>query len=140
MHRIIPLIVVISYISFIGFFIISVAIYKINQHNINKIIELYIEAGLYMSAGARMGHFLGIDGQFYVAIFFYMLLTGRKIRINEPDSKYMYQKSYDFIQKLPKRTTNWLKIYMTTITISLLSFAIGIVFLTYDKYAWQFFN
>ncbi|WP_350306112.1 hypothetical protein [Photorhabdus viridis] len=79
MHKIIPLVVVISYISFIGFFIISVAIYKINQHNINKIIELYTEAGLYMSAGARMGHFLGIYGQFYVAVFFYMLLTGKKL-------------------------------------------------------------
>ncbi|WP_239002278.1 hypothetical protein [Photorhabdus khanii] len=78
MNRIIPLIIVISYIFFIGFFIISVAIYKINQRNINKIIELYTEAGLYMSAGAKIGHLLGIYGQFYVAVFFYMLLTGKK--------------------------------------------------------------
>ncbi|ETS30548.1 hypothetical protein PTE_03903 [Photorhabdus khanii NC19] len=41
MNRIIPLIIVISYIFFIGFFIISVAIYKINQKKIDKIIESY---------------------------------------------------------------------------------------------------
>ncbi len=62
------------------------------------------------------------------------------MRINEPDSKYMYKESYDFIQRLPKKTTNWLSIYIKTITISLLSFAIGIVFLTYDKYVCKFFN
>ncbi|MDB6371362.1 hypothetical protein [Photorhabdus bodei] len=83
------------------FLIISIAIYKTNQKKMDKIIELYTEAGLYMSAGAKMGRFLGIYGQYQVAIFFYTLLTGKRMRINEKDSKYMYQESYDFIQNLP---------------------------------------
>lgn len=38
--------------------LISIVIYKINQLNINKIIELYTEAGLYMSERAKMSYFL----------------------------------------------------------------------------------
>ncbi|MBS9428064.1 hypothetical protein EAE93_08230 [Photorhabdus akhurstii] len=98
--------------------LISVAIYKINQRNINKIIELYTEAGLYMLAGAKMGRFLGIYSQYQVAMFFYMQLTGKRMRINEKDSKYMYQESYNFIQNLPSRLTHWIKIYFITFNIS----------------------
>lgn len=118
--------------------LISVAIYKINQRNINKIIELYTEAGLYMLAGAKMGRFLGIYSQYQVAMFFYMLLTGKRMRINEKDSKYMYQESYNFIQNLPSRLTHWIKIYFITINISFISFFISTVTALCHKYSYIF--
>ncbi|TDB63065.1 MULTISPECIES: hypothetical protein [Photorhabdus] len=134
MNRLIYAIMLILYILFLAFFVVSVAIYKINQKKIDKIIESYIEEGLYLSAGVKLGQFLGVHGQFYVAVFFYQLLIGKRMRINEKDSKYMYKESYDFIQKLPKNMTNWLKIYILTISISLLSFAFAILFALYFKY------
>ncbi len=46
----------------------------------------------------------------------------------------MYKESYDFIQRLPKNMTNWLKIYILTNSISILSFSIGMIFVLYFKY------
>ncbi|WP_391529345.1 hypothetical protein [Photorhabdus akhurstii] len=71
-----------------------------------------------MLAGAKMGRFLGIYSQYQVAMFFYMQLTGKRMRINEKDSKYMYQESYNFIQNLPSSLTHWIKIYFITFNIS----------------------
>ncbi|WP_176414715.1 hypothetical protein [Photorhabdus luminescens] len=44
MNRIIFIILLIFFASFIGFFIISAAIYKINQKKMDEIIELYTVA------------------------------------------------------------------------------------------------
>ncbi|ETS30550.1 hypothetical protein BB987_10120 [Photorhabdus temperata] len=134
MNRIIYTIMLILYILFLTSLAVSVIIYKINQKKMDKIIESYINEGLYLSTSVKLGRFLGIHGQFYVAVFFYQLLIGKKMRINEKDSQYMYKESYDFIQKLPKNMTNWLKIYILTISTSLLSFAIGMIFVLYFKY------
>ncbi|MCC8457024.1 hypothetical protein J8L69_05150 [Photorhabdus aegyptia] len=123
-----------SKILFIVLNLISVAIYKINQRNINKIIELYTEAGLYMLAGAKMGRFLGVYGQYQVAVFFYMLLTGKRMRINEKDSKYMYQESYNFIQNLPSSLTHWIKIYFITFNISGAFFFITMITFLFREY------
>ncbi|MQL47023.1 MULTISPECIES: hypothetical protein [Photorhabdus] len=129
------LMTIISVILFFFFLITSIAIYKINQKKMDKIIELYIEKGFCLSSGAYMGHLMGIHGQFYPAVFFYRLLTGKRIRINRPDSKYMPQEPYDFIQKLPSNLTHWIKIYFITINISGVFFFILMtmyLFKTYD--------
>ncbi|WP_350306117.1 hypothetical protein [Photorhabdus viridis] len=127
MNRIAFIILLISYISFLLFLAISIIIYKINQKKMDEVIELYIEKGLCLSTGVNIGRFLGVYGQFQVAVFFYMLLTGKRMRINKPDSKYMYQESYDFIQSLPSSLTHWIKIYFITINISFVFFFISIV-------------
>ncbi|PQQ28478.1 hypothetical protein C6H64_14300 [Photorhabdus luminescens] len=125
MNRITFIILVISYISFNLFLIISIAIYKINQKKMDEIIELYMEKGFYLSTAAYIGHSMGIHGQIHPAVFFYKLLTGKRIRINEPGSKYIPQESYDFIQNLPSNLTHWIKIYFITINISFISFFIS---------------
>ncbi|MQL47020.1 hypothetical protein GEA64_03000 [Photorhabdus khanii] len=129
------LVITICFFSFFFFLIISIAIYKINQRKMDKIIESYISEGLYLSAGVKLGRLLGVHGQFYIVVFFYKLLTGKKMRINEKDSKYMYQESYDFIQRLPSRLTHWIKIYFITINISFVFFFISIVIGLFEKYA-----
>ncbi|WP_339367608.1 hypothetical protein [Photorhabdus luminescens] len=85
-----------------------------------------------------MGHLMGIHGQFYAAVFFYRLLTGKRIRINKPDSKYMYQESYDFIQNLPSSLTHWIKTYFITINISFIFFFISTVTALCHKYSHVF--
>ncbi|MBS9438546.1 hypothetical protein EAE91_15750 [Photorhabdus noenieputensis] len=114
MNRVTFIILLISCFSFIGFFIISAVIYKINQKKMDKIIDLYMEKGFCLSSGAYIGHFMGIHGQIHPAVFFYKLLTGKRIRINRPDSKYMPQESYDFIQNLPSSLTHWMKTCIIT--------------------------
>ncbi len=83
-----------------------------------------------------MGHLMGIHGQFYPAVFFYKLLTGKRIRINRPDSKYMPQESYDFIQSLPSSLTHWIKIYFITMNISGACFFISIITSLCHKYSY----
>ncbi|TDB63063.1 hypothetical protein [Photorhabdus khanii] len=129
------LVITICFFSFFFFLIISIAIYKINQRKMDKIIESYISEGLYLSAGVKLGRLLGVHGQFYIAVFFYKLLTGKKMRINEKDSKYMYQESYDFIQRLPSRLTHWIKIYFITINTSGLFFFIIMIIFLFKEYA-----
>ncbi|TDB63064.1 MULTISPECIES: hypothetical protein [Photorhabdus] len=136
MNRITFIILLISYISTILFLVISIVIYKINQKKMDEIIELYIGKGLCLSTGVNIGRFLGVYGQFQVATFFYMLLTGRRMRINKPDSKYMYQESYDFIQSLPFSLTHWIKVYFITINISGTCFFISIVTGLCHKYSY----
>ncbi|WP_262980002.1 hypothetical protein [Photorhabdus kleinii] len=138
MNRVTFIILVISFISFNLFLIISIAIYKINQKKMDKIIELYIGKGLLLSTGVNIGRFIGVYGQFQVATFFYMLLTGKRMRINKPDSKYMYQESYDFIQNLPSSLTHWIKIYFITINISFIFFFISTVTALCHKYSYIF--
>ncbi|NDK98052.1 hypothetical protein [Photorhabdus bodei] len=134
MNRLTLIIMTILYILFLIFLVVSIIIYKINQSKMDEIIELYIGKGLYLSAGVKLGRFLGVYGQFQVAMFFYQLLIGKRIRINEKDSKYMYKESCDFIQRLPKNMTRWLKPYILTTSISILSFSIGMIFVLYFKY------
>ncbi|KER04673.1 hypothetical protein MEG1DRAFT_00457, partial [Photorhabdus temperata subsp. temperata Meg1] len=62
--NILDLITIISVIFFFFFLIISIAIYKINQKKMDEIIESYISEGLYLSAGVKLGRFLGVHGQF----------------------------------------------------------------------------
>ncbi|MBS9438552.1 hypothetical protein EAE91_15780 [Photorhabdus noenieputensis] len=114
MNRVIFIILLISCSSFIGFFIISAAIYKINQKKMDKIIELYIEEGLYLPTGIIIQRFGRMRDQIHVVLFFYRLLTGKKMKINQPDSKYMHQESYNFIQSLPSSLTHWMKICIIT--------------------------
>ncbi|KTL62986.1 hypothetical protein AA106_04405 [Photorhabdus laumondii subsp. laumondii] len=135
MNRITFIILVISYTSFNLFLIISIAIYKINQKKMDKIIDLYMEKGFCLSSAAYIGHSMGIHGQIHPAVFFYKLLTGKRIRINEPSSKYMPQESYDFIQNLPSNLTHWIKIYFITINISLVSLSISMAIYLFEKYA-----
>ncbi|MER2473467.1 MULTISPECIES: hypothetical protein [Photorhabdus] len=87
-----------------------------------------------MLAGAKMGRFLGVYGQYQVAVFFYMLLTGKRMRINEKDSKYMYQESYNFIQNLPSSLTHWIKIYFITFNISGAFFFITMITFLFREY------
>ncbi|MEK9495694.1 hypothetical protein V2H77_04375 [Photorhabdus sp. P32] len=135
MNRVTFIILLIFFASFIGFFIISAVIYKINQKKMDKIIELYMEKGFCLSSGAYIGHFMGIHGQFYTAAFFYRLLTGKRIRINKPNSKYMPKESYDFIQNLPPNLTHWIKTCFITINISVASFIISMAIYLFEKYA-----
>ncbi|MGV7961398.1 hypothetical protein QPK13_09865 [Photorhabdus tasmaniensis] len=93
----------------------------------DKIIELYIEKGFYLPSGVYTSHHMGIQGHIYPAIFFYRLLTGKRMIINRPDSKYMYQEYYDFIQSLPSHLTHWIKIYFITINIGGTCFFISTV-------------
>ncbi|MBS9425329.1 hypothetical protein [Photorhabdus caribbeanensis] len=134
MNRIIFIILVISFISSNIFLIISIAIYKINQKKMNQIIELYMEKGFCLSTAAYMGHLMGIRGQIYPAIFFYKLLTGKRIRINRPDSKYMPKESYNFIQNLPSNLTHWIKIYFITINIGGMFFFIIMITFLFREY------
>ncbi|PQQ27431.1 hypothetical protein [Photorhabdus hindustanensis] len=131
---ILDLITIISVIFLFLFFIISITIYKINQSKMDKIIESYIGKGLYLSAGVKLGRFLGVYGQYQVAVFFYMLLTGKRMRINEKDSKYMYQESYNFIQNLPSSLTHWIKIYFITFNISGAFFFITMITFLFREY------
>ncbi|MGV8005041.1 hypothetical protein QPK14_23995 [Photorhabdus temperata subsp. temperata] len=140
MNRITFIILLISCISFFLFLAISIIIYKINQKKMDKIIELYMKEGFCLSSGAYMGHLMGIHGQFYPAVFFYRLLTGKRIRIririNRPDIKYMPQESYDFIQSLPSSLTHWIKIYFITINISFAFFFISLITSLCHKYSY----
>ncbi len=132
---ILNLIMTICFFSFFFFLITSIIIYKINQKKMDKIIELYIKKGFCLSSGAYMGHLMGIQGQFYPAVFFYRLLTGKRIRINRPDSKYMPQESYDFIQSLPSNLTRWIKTYFITINISGIFILITMTIYLFEKHA-----
>uniref|UniRef100_UPI0036DA8F66 hypothetical protein n=1 Tax=Photorhabdus sp. RM322S TaxID=3342825 RepID=UPI0036DA8F66 len=136
MNRITFIILLIFCTSFFLFLAISIIIYKINQKKMDEIIELYMEKGFCLSSGAYMGHLMGIHGQFYPAVFFYKLLTGKRIRINRPDSKYMPQESYDFIQSLPSSLTHWIKIYFITMNISGACFFISIITSLCHKYSY----
>ncbi len=107
--RILDLIMTICLFLSLLFLIISIAIYKINQKKMDKIIELYIEKGLYLPTGIMIQRFGRMRDQIHVVLFFYRLLTGKKMKINQPDSKYMHQESYDFIQNLPSSLTHWMK-------------------------------
>ncbi len=132
---ILNLIMTICFFSFFFILITSIIIYKINQKKMDKIIELYMKKGFCLSSGAYMGHLMGIQGQFYPAVFFYRLLTGKRIRINRPDSKYMPQESYDFIQSLPSNLTRWIKTYFITINISGVFILITMAIYLFEKYA-----
>ncbi|MCA6220437.1 hypothetical protein [Photorhabdus antumapuensis] len=138
MNRITFIILLVSFSSFLLSLAISITIYKINQKKMDKIIELYIGKGLLLSTGVNIGRFIGVYGQFQVATFFYMLLTGKRMRINKPDSKYMYQESYDFIQNLPSSLTHWIKTYFITINISFIFFFISTVTALCHKYSYVF--
>ncbi len=81
MNRVTYIILFISYISFTIFIIISIAICKINQKNMNKIIELYIEEGFYLPIGITIERFGRMRDQFQVVMFFYRLLTKKIILI-----------------------------------------------------------
>ncbi|OCA53563.1 hypothetical protein [Photorhabdus namnaonensis] len=96
------------------FSVISIAIYKINQKKMDKIIELYIEEGLYLPTGIIIKRFGRMRDQIHVVLFFYMLLIGKKMKINQPDSKYMHQESYYFIKNLPSSLTHWMKTCIIT--------------------------
>ncbi|MFD0707687.1 hypothetical protein [Photorhabdus akhurstii] len=135
MNRLTLIIMTILYILFLVFLVVSIIIYKINQSKMDEIIELYIGKGLCLSTGVNIGRFLGVYGQFQVAMFFYMLLTGKRIRINRPDSKYMYQESYNFIQSLPSNLTHWIKIYFITINIGGIFLFISMAMFLFEKYA-----
>ncbi|PQQ28482.1 hypothetical protein C6H64_14320 [Photorhabdus luminescens] len=114
MNRVTYIILFISYISFTIFIIISIAIYKINQKKMDKIIELYIEEGLYLPTGIIIQRFGRMRNQIYVVLLFYMLLIEKRMKTNQPDSKYMHQEFYYFIQNPPSSLTHWIKIYIIT--------------------------
>ncbi len=78
MNKITLIILIIIYISSILLLIISIAIYKINQKKMDKIIELYIEEGFYLPTGITIQRFGRMRDQFQVIMFFYRLLTGKK--------------------------------------------------------------
>ncbi|MCW7546479.1 hypothetical protein OO184_00580 [Photorhabdus sp. APURE] len=112
--RILDLIMTICLFLSLLLLIISIAIYKTNQKKMDKIIELYIDEGFYLPIGITIERFGRMRDQFQVVMFFYRLLTGKKMKTNHPDSKYMHQESYDFIQNLPSSLTHWIKIYIIT--------------------------
>ncbi|TDB54510.1 hypothetical protein [Photorhabdus luminescens] len=115
------------------FLIISIAIYKINQKKMDKIIELYIEEGFYLPIGITIQRFGRMRDQFQVVMFFYRLLTGKKMKTNHPDSKYMHQESYGFIQNLPSSLTRWIKIYIITTYIGIAFFLISTIIILIQK-------
>ncbi|MCT8341543.1 MULTISPECIES: hypothetical protein [Photorhabdus] len=78
MNRSTIAIMLIFYILFIIFLVVSIAIYKINQRKMDKIIELYIEEGFYLPIGITIQRFGKMRDQFQVVMFFYRLLTGKK--------------------------------------------------------------
>ncbi|MCW7546476.1 hypothetical protein V2H77_04380 [Photorhabdus sp. P32] len=114
MNIITLIILIILYTSSTLILFISIAIYKINQKKMDKVIELYIEEGLYLPTGIMIQRFGRMRDQIHVVMFFYRLLTGKKMKINQPDSKYMHQESYDFIQNLPSSLTHWMKTCIIT--------------------------
>ncbi|MCW7764108.1 hypothetical protein [Photorhabdus luminescens] len=133
MNRSTIAIMLIFYILFIILLVVSIAIYKINQRKMDKIIELYMKKGFCLSTGAYMGHLMGIHGQFYTAAFFYKLLTGKRIRINKPNSKYMPKESYYFIQNLPPHLTHWIKTYFIIANIGGAFFFITMAIYLFQK-------
>ncbi len=74
------IILIIFYISSTIILLISIAIYKINQKKMDKIIELYIEEGFYLPTGITIQRFGRMRDQFQVVMFFYRLLTGKKMK------------------------------------------------------------
>ncbi|AWK42314.1 hypothetical protein [Photorhabdus laumondii] len=76
--RILDLIMTICLFLSLLFLVISIAIYKINQKKMDKIIELYIEEGFYLPTGITIQRFGRMRDQFQVIMFFYRLLTGKK--------------------------------------------------------------
>ncbi len=80
----------------------------------DKIIELYIEEGLYLPTGIIIQRFGRMRNQIYVVLLFYMLLIEKRMKTNQPDSKYMHQEFYYFIQNPPSSLTHWIKIYIIT--------------------------
>ncbi|PQQ27434.1 hypothetical protein C6H66_06960 [Photorhabdus hindustanensis] len=116
------------------FLIISIAIYKINQKKMDKIIELYIEEGLYLPTGIIIKRFGRMRDQIHVVLFFYMLLIGKKMKINQPDSKYMHQESYYFIQNLPSSLTHWMKTCIITTYISAAFALMSTIIILIQKY------
>ncbi|OWO80275.1 hypothetical protein B5C26_19225 [Photorhabdus luminescens] len=131
---ILDLIMTICFFLSLLFLIISIAIYKINQKKMDEIIELYIEEGFYLPIGITIERFGRMRDQFQVVMFFYRLLTGKKMKTNHPDSKYMHQESYDFIQNLPSSLTHWIKIYIITTYIGGAFFLISTIIILIQKY------
>ncbi|WP_289993534.1 hypothetical protein [Photorhabdus laumondii] len=134
MNRITFIILVISCASFIGFFIISAAIYKINQKKMDKIIDLYIEEGLYLPTGIIIKRFGRMRNQIYVVLLFYMLLIEKRMKTNQPDSKYMHQEFYYFIQNPPSSLTHWMKICIITTYIGAALILISTIIILIQKH------
>ncbi len=134
MNRITFIILVISCASFIGFFIISAAIYKINQKNMDQIIELYIEEGFYLPTSIIIQRFGRMRDQIYVVLFFYMLLIEKRMKTNQPDSKYMHQEFYYFIQNPPSSLTHWMKICIITTYIGAALILISTIIILIQKH------
>ncbi len=80
----------------------------------DQIIELYIEEGFYLPIGITIERFGRMRDQVYVILFFYMLLIEKRMKTNQPDSKYMHQEFYYFIQNPPSSLTHWMKICIIT--------------------------
>ncbi|PQQ27429.1 hypothetical protein C6H66_06930 [Photorhabdus hindustanensis] len=131
---ILDLVMTICFFLSLLFLVISIAIYKINQKKMDKIIELYIEEGLYLPTGIIIQRFGRMRDQIHVVLFFYRLLTGKKMKINQPDSKYMHQESYNFIQNLPSSLTHWMKICTIITYIGTAFFLISTIIILIQKY------
>ncbi len=80
----------------------------------DQIIELYIEEGFYLPIGIIIKRFGRMRDQIYVILLFYMLLIEKRMKTNQPDSKYMHQEFYYFIKNPPSSLTHWIKIYIIT--------------------------
>ncbi len=101
----------------------------------DQIIELYIEEGFYLPIGITIERFGRMRDQIYVILLFYMLLIEKRMKTNQPDSKYMHQEFYYFIKNPHSSLTHWIKIYFITINIAGIFLFISMAMFLFEKYA-----
>lgn len=79
--------------------------------------------GLFMWQFDILAVSAGYFGSMIVTIFFWQLLTRKRIRLSK--TEYLGDESYDFINTLPKSETRWIKRYFYLFLIWSLSILLG---------------
>ncbi|CAI0721787.1 Uncharacterised protein [Serratia rubidaea] len=112
-------------IAFLGMllFIFSIIYFAVIKKNYKNTISKYMSHGLFMRQFDILAVSAGYFGSMIVTIFFWQLLTRKRIRLSK--TEYLGDESYDFINTLPKSETRWIKRYFYLFLIWSLSILLG---------------
>lgn len=90
-------------------FLFSLLYYSCIKTRYNSVIKQYVSRGLFMRQFDMLATHAGYFGSMTVTIFFWQLLTRKRIRLSR--TEYLGSEPYDFIATLPKSETRWIKRY-----------------------------
>ncbi|MEB6334175.1 hypothetical protein [Serratia rhizosphaerae] len=104
----------------------SMVYFAFIRRRYEQLISLYQQQGFFMpSYHGFMAH-LGYFGSFYPVRFFYLLLTGKKIKTGR--NSYLSNEPYVFLSSRPVAEIGWIKGYYYFSLVWLVSVTIGAVF------------